>query len=794
MIFSYLRLAIRTFLKNKAAFLINLIGMGIALGCCITAWVNYEYNAYFDKHQSNASQLYRIAFWEETEKGRVPYGISPFPAGNLIRENLRDGDHLIQYTNRSAQFRIGDEMFQTRLAYAESAFTRVFTFDLLRGSLSLDNPSHVLISDQLAITYFGSVEVVGRPLTQIISGEPKEFIVGGVYKEFPSNSSFRFDLLTSYRNYFSDPAQQSEYENDWSKWTTAFLYLKDAGYLPALKKQLDGYIPTQNEARPDLKVAEFYIEPFVGMSARAVREHNQGHWLSGPMPPAAVVAPFVMAGFLLLVACFNYMNNAIAIAGNRLKEIGIRKVIGGRRKELIFQFLAETMVFCLAAMGLGLVLAEYFVAGWNSIWNMIEIQVHFVENYVFFTVLFALIVVTAMLAGGYPAFYISAFKPIQILRGTTRLAGANLFTRSLLVFQFSISLAAVIFALSFYFNAKFQKAYDLGYSWRSVIQVPVENGQQFERLRNAVASLPQVDHIGGTQHQIYSNNYKAAARFENGDEKEIDVLNVGDNYFQTLNVRILEGENFTQDQSSDVEQSIIVNEHFVRVFGLEGKAIGKRITLNDSIPLYIKAVVKDVYLQALFQPLTPVAFRYVPQQDYQYLVASTDASLLTETNARIKAEWAKLFPNQLYPGRLMEERMVMTLEHFDGVIVIYTFLGLVAVIMSISGLYSLVALYLQKRTHELSIRKILGAPLQNIIGLSSRLFLIVMVISFAIGSVLGTLMVNALMNSVWEYYEAVNLKVLSLAIVILFTIAVATIGYRVIAVSLANPVDSLKRE
>jgi putative ABC transport system permease protein len=794
MLFNYLRLTLRTFFKNKVAFIINLLGMSIALGCCITAYVNYEYNTAFDKQQKNAANIYRIGFWQATEKKQVPYGVCPMPVGNLISENLREGEQVIQYISRSGQFRIGNEMFEKEFVYVNQSFTSVFSIELLSGTFSLADKSKVLISDKLAITYFGSTDVLGKPLTQIISGEPREYEIGGVYKEFDTNSSFRFDLLTSFENFFKGPAQRSTVENDWSRWATTFLYLKDQNSVAALTKQLQQYVKTQNEARPDLQAQTFYIESFVGMAARATRERNQGHWFNSAMPPAAVIAPFVMAGFLLLVACFNFMNNSIAVAGNRLKEIGVRKVIGGNRKELIFQFLSEALVFCMLALGLALVLAEYFTDGWNSMWAGIEMSIQYKDNITFLFVLLMLMTFTALLAGGYPAFYISSFKPIQILRGTTRFGGTNWFTKSLLVFQFSISLAAVIFALAFYYNSKFQKEYDLGYSWRSVIQVPLENSAQYNKLKNELAANPMIQSIGGSQHHIYTSSYNAAVKNEKLKEKEIDMLNIGDDYFKTVNVRLIAGREFQKDQVSDIKESIIVNEEFIRTFELPSNPIGQRILINDSIPVYIVGVVKDVYLGALFQPLSPVAFRYAPAEDCKFLVASTDPTQLVVVNDQIKEAWKKLFPNSLYPGRLMEQRMMMALEHFDSVVILYTFLGLVAIIMSVSGLYSLVSLNLQKRTKELGIRKILGAPLPHMVVQSSKLFIVIMVISFFVGSLLGSVMVNGLMGSIWEYYVAINLQVLALAITILFVIAVATIGYKIRKVTVTNPVDSLRYE
>lgn len=794
MISHYLRLAFRTFFRNKTAFTINLIGMSIALGCCITAWVNYEYNSGFDQEQKNAGTLYRIGFWQTTENHDVPYGVTPIPVASLLRDQMADGEHVIQYISRRGQFRIGDELFEREFIYADPAFTSIFTMELLHGSLAITDKSTVLISDELARTYFGSVDVVGKPLTQLVAGQPREYTIGGVFRKFVANSSFRFHLLTTYDNYFADPEARARLENDWSRWATTFLRLNNRESADAIAKQMQQYVKTQNDARPDLKAREFYVEPFIGMSARAVAQKNQGHWMNTPMPPAGVIAPFAMAGFILIVACFNFMNNAIAVSGRRLKEIGIRKVIGIRRRGLIAQFLAETLVFCLLSLGLGMVLAEYFTAGWNGMWAGIEIVVKYQDNYSLVLALAALIIVTALLAGGYPAFYISAFKSVEILRGNSRFGGANLLTRSLLVIQFSISLAAVIFALAFYFNSKYQKEYDLGYNWRSVIQVPLANTQQYEAFRNEITTNPNILSLGGSEHHIYSSSYKTSMRFDTQEAKEVDVLNVGDDYFETLNVRVLNGRKFQRDQASDVKESIIVNEEFVRKFELGSDAVGKRFLMNDTTQVFVVGVVKDVYLQALFQPLTALAFRYVPQENYRFLVASTNPEDLVAVNEQMKTSWQKLFPTVLYPGQLMETRMQMALEHFDSVVILYTFLGLVAITMSISGLYSLVSLNLQKRTKEFGIRKIMGANMSQVTFMASRQFIIIMLISFVVGGALGGVMVNGLMDTVWEYYVAVNAKVLTLAIGILATIAVVAIGYKIKRFAESNPVDAIRHE
>ncbi len=794
MIQNYLRLTVRNILRNRGPFLINLVGMSIALGCCITAFVNFEFNEGFDKQQVNASSIYRVSFWNESEGKLIPYGVCPLPLAGILRENKGEAQQVLRYISKRAQFRIGDELFEKEFIYSDPDFVKLFNINKLFGSLDVTDKSRVIISDKLAITYFGTTDVVGKALTRVISErEIRDFTIGGVYRAFPANSSFRFDLLSTYDNYFLDPSQRSVQENDWKRWSTLFLQIENPASVSRIEEQLQGYIKTQNEARPDLMAREFYLESFVGMSSRAIRQRNQGHWLSGPMPPAAVLAPFVMAGFILLVACFNFTNNAIAMAGKRLKEIGIRKVVGGRRRELIFQFLSETFLFCMLALGGALVLGEYFVAGWDSMWPNIELSIQYRDNWPFFAALAVLVLLTALLAGGYPALYISAFRPIQVLRDKVQLGGMNWFTKSLLVVQFSISLAAVIFALAFYFNSKYQREFDLGYTYRGVVQVPVENAESFQRLKNTLLANPKIASIGAGQHHIYSSTSKASVTIGVQSEKEVDVLNIGDEYFKTLNVRVLAGRGFEKDRASDLREGLVVNEEFVRRFNL-GDAIGSRVLMNDSVSMYIVGVVKDVYLQALFQPLAPVAFRYVPENAYRYLVASADPLEVQTANEDIKEAWKKLFPATLYPGRLMEERMVMALDHFDAVVIIYSFLGLVAIVMSVSGLFGLMSIHLQKRTKEIGIRKILGASISHILYKTSSLFLVIMVLSFAFGGLLGATMVNKLMDSVWEYYVAVDIKVFTLAVLVLISIASVTIYSIVRRAATANPVEALRYE
>ena len=793
MYYSYLQLVFRNLIRNKVSFIINFLGMSVALGCCIVAFVNYQYGEEFDGQHTKADKIYRIGFTREFDGKESKYAVAPVPVEGFIKENFKEVTKAAKYLGQRAQFRIGDELFQSVVAYADSEWSEIFSIELLEGSSTLTSKSAIVISDRLAVTYFGSTHAVGKELTQIINGVPRDFVVGGVFKAFPFNSSFRFDLLTSFENFANTSVEQTVIEGDWKTWATTFLLIEDNAVVGRIEKQLQQFIKPQSDARPDIPAKTFYIEPFIGMGQRAFKEKTNFHGLNYPKPPAAVIAPFFMALFLLLVACFNFTNNSIAMAGKRLKEIGIRKVLGGKRKELVLQFFMESFAFCFFALTGALFLAEVFASGWNSIWTDLEISIHYLDNIPLMAAIVVLVLLTTLLSGGYPALFISSFNPVSVLKGTVKFGGNNLFTKSLLVLQFSLSLAAVIFAIAFYNNSKYQLEYDLGYDYRAVVQVPIESESQYIQLRNELLTNPLISTVGGSEHHIFSSSYKTAIKYEQ-KEKEVDALNIGDDYFKTLSIKVIAGREFQKDAANDVNESVIVNEEFTRVFGLGQDAVGKRILIGDSLQYFIVGVTKDVYLQALMQPLTPVMFRYRPEADYKFLVAATTPQNLLEVNKQVKANWAKLFPNTLYRGRLMEEFMTIPLEHFTGVIKLYTFMGAVSILMSVSGLFSLVSLHLQKRTKELGIRKVMGAPLANILLHSSKLFLIILFVSCVLGSLAGSMMVNGMMSSIWEYYEAINFSVLASAILLMIGICLVTVSIKIVKNSLAKPVDALRYE
>ncbi|MFM7859301.1 MAG: ABC transporter permease, partial [Flammeovirgaceae bacterium] len=292
-------------------------------------------------------------------------------------------------------------------------------------------------------------DVVGRQLTQIVLGadgvrRPKEFEIGGVFKKPPQNNSFGFDVITLFDNFWDVNLDKDLSETNWKRWShVLFLEIKDPTKIASITQQLKQYVEPQNKVREDFKISEYYLENFNGMMQRnRANPRLDSDYLGGGIPEEAVTVPAIMSGLLLLLACFNFTNTSIAISGKRLKEIGIRKVMGGLRQQLIAQFLGENMILCFLGLLAGLLMAEWMVPAYDNLWPWLELHLSYTENAGFLIFLFILLIITAIIAGSYPAFYITSFEPVSILKGKARFGGTNWFTRILLGGQFVISLLA----------------------------------------------------------------------------------------------------------------------------------------------------------------------------------------------------------------------------------------------------------------------------------------------------------------------------------------------------------------
>jgi putative ABC transport system permease protein len=791
MLKNYLLITLRNMMKNKLFIFINVLGMGLAVALCIIAYLNWNFREDWDKDQHLAEKIYLVQCWHDVAGKAHRYGGAPLPLGDHIRQNINDVNKVVRFISSESNFRIGDELFRTSLAYADSLFFEMFSFEVMHGlTADFKSKSTVLISDELARKYFNREDVVGEQITRISQGTLTEFTVAAVFKKPPLNSSFYFDAVTLWDNNEGIGAKA----DDWKEWNTIFLQIEDPANVPSVAKQLRQYIEPQHKAREDFKIREYYLENFKGFAARSIeRPRLRGSALRYAMPKAVVDIPSIMAVLLLLLACFNFTNTSIALSSQRIKEIGIRKVMGGVRKQLILQFLGENLLLCFLGLVTGLILAELLVPAYDHLWVWLELDLKYADNAGFLLFLVGLLLLTALLAGAYPAFYITSFEPIGILKGKTKFGGTNWLTRVLLGVQFSISILTIIFAIGFYHNAEYQKNYDLGYYNTGVISVFVENEGAFNAYRDALSGNPNILQIAGTKNHLVNSYYQSAVKY-GSLEREIEMMEVGDHYLEAMNMRIVVGREFRKDSETDRRESVLVSEEFVKQFGWKDDPLGKRLVWKDTIQFYVIGVVKDIYAHALFRPVEPMLLRYTAPSEYTQLVARVSPDKMAAANEFMEKKWKAVFPTTNYNGQFIDNKMRETIDTNNNVIVIFGFIGFFAGLMSATGLFTLVSLHILKRTKEIGVRKVLGASFGNIMGVISFEFLLIILFASLLGGIVGYVMVDVSMNAAWEYYEKVSPTTFITAVTIILFVAFITVGYKIIATARMNPVKTLRDE
>ena len=796
MIKNYLLITLRSLMKNKIFIFINVFGIGVAVACCIVAYLNWEFNSGWDKDHKNASVIYRVQFWYEFQGNKTRYGMAPMPLGNYVRQNFKDVDKVVRFFPSDGNFRIGDEFFNTSIGYVDSAFFELFTFKLKYGNFSdFHDKSKIFINDELARKYFKKEDAVGEPLTQIINGKPKEFIVGGVFVEAPLNSSFYSNAFTLLDNYWEAEASNPDIkETSWKRFNTLFLQINDPTSIASITQRLQQYVEPQNKAREDFKIKEYYLENFKGMADRSrANPRLQGEWLRGGLPKEAITVPTIMAVFLLLLACFNFTNTSIAVSSQRLKEIGIRKVMGGVRSQLIFQFMGENLVLCFLGLLVGLMMAEWLVPAYDTMWSWLELDLSYSENAGFLIFLVGLLFLTAIIAGGYPAFYITSFEPVNILKGKQKFGGTNWFTRVLLCGQFIISIVAIIFAVAFTRNAEYQRNYDLGFSTTGVISAWINNEGEFNTYRDALSSNRDIKMIAGTRNHIANSYYNDPVKYESL-VREVDIMDMGEGYFEAMDMKLLAGRTFLKDSKTDMKESILVTEEFVRDFGWKDDPIGKRVVWMDTMQFYVVGVVKDVYARALWAPIKPLMIRYIPAEKYEQIIVSTSPDKIKSVNEFMEKKWKEVFPNAVYNGQFIDQKLAETNNINTNVVKMFSFLGFFAVLLSATGLYTLVSLNIIKKMKEIGVRKVLGASLGNIARVINLEFVIILSIAGIIGGVLGYFGTAAIMDSIWKYYKLLDFASFSISLAIMFAIAGLAVSFKTFTTASMNPVKTLRDE
>ncbi|HRW62906.1 MAG TPA: FtsX-like permease family protein [Bacteroidales bacterium] len=510
--------------------------------------------------------------------------------------------------------------------------------------------------------------------------------------------------------------------------------------------------------------------------------------------PAAVSVPPIMAIFILIIAAFNFMNSAISFAGKRLKEIGLRKVFGGQRKHIIVQFLGENFLISFIAVIVGIFLAGFLVPEYSAMWEYMDLKYNFLSNPDLILFILVLWIFTALLAGSYPAFYVSRFNPIKIFRDNLKIKGRNGLSRFLLGFQFFTSVTALFMGIMFAQNAVFQEKMDYGYDKDNIIVVGLNNPSDYKPFEQVIKTYPKVEKYAGTSYHIGYGNYNRSINYLD-NKVETAVMHIGYDYLQTMGLTLKLGRLFNiENQASDVaENSIVVNEKFMHDFGFE-EPVGKTVYVDDTTALHIIGVVNDVYLYGTWSDIDPLIYRLAPETDYRTFAIRASKENMNDVNEYLRTQWAELIPNYPYEGQYQVELMNEAKVVNKNIKVMFVFLAICALFLSALGLYTLVSLNVLNRTKEIGVRKVNGASVAKIMLIITRPFAILILITSVLGCVAGKYATYAIMESVWDVFTKSNLLSYLLPVLIILVTAAVTIIWKVYKAASVNPTVSLRYE
>jgi putative ABC transport system permease protein len=788
---TFFKIAIRNLVKNKQYTVINIVGLSVALACCIVAYLNYEFSYGFDAFHQNAEKIFRVNSIKVVNGKEQKWGTTPAPLAPAIQKDIPGVARAVRVSRAAAVFRYGDKVFNETVYYVDNAFFEMFTFPFKLGSPQvLQDKNSLVLSAELAAKYFGDENPLGKQITlRSGDGNIHEFLVGGVVQKLPANSSIQFDALVSY-----DRLMEMGHVDvtSWGNWAlVTFIQVFDPAQVSNIQKQLENYIAVQNAARPDWMIAKYYLEPLREMALQSQNMRN--YVFNQGVHPANIVAPAITAVLLLLMACFNFMNTSVAFSAKRLKEIGVRRVMGAWRAQLIWQFLCENFLLCTIALIVALGLAEIFVPAYSHLWTYIDmdLRLSYHENFGLLAFIAILLFSTAILAGAYPAYYISRYNPVNIMRGKQKIGGTNRFMRFLMTFQLANSIMAIITGVVFARNANYQANFDLGYALNEVIVVPLNKADDFMIFSNAIKQYPDIISVAGTRnHPSFGRQLRQASH--ESITAEVNLFEIGDHYLEAAGLRLNAGRDFDPSLETDLQNAVIVNKTLMHEFGWND-AIGKQITI-DSVRYGVIGAVEDFHEDGLWSLVAPCVLRLSSPERFNFLIVRTSPKHLVDVNALLKTQWQQLFPDTPYEGIYQEEVMATARQVNGSIKTVSLYIALIAIVITMMGLFALVSLNVARRTKEIGIRKVLGASVLSVGNLIGKEFVVLLVIASALASVGGFFESKFLLDSIWAYHIGMEMFPFVVSILLAFLVAALTIGSQVYKVATANPVEALRYE
>jgi putative ABC transport system permease protein len=795
---TYFIIAWRNLLRNKVYSFINIAGLSIGLACCMLIILYNKDEVSFDRFHENAKNIYRITTTSIAADGKVEgtNGITGMMPGPAFKREVPEVKDFVRVQSEQLPVKVGTTIFDQEALYVDDNFFSVFTFPLIAGNkaTALKDIHSVILSEEVASKFFGKQNAYGKiiELPKGPNGAFESFTVAGIVPKSPQNSSIKIQMLLPVKT------NQREGQEDvmWINfYLNTFVVLHPNADLASVEAKFQKVY--EANAKDQVKEAKekynmnstfkYGVQPLLDLHLSTKFKPENG--LSDASNPIYTKILGGIALFMLVIASINFVNLTVARSLKRAKEIGVRKVIGGERRQLIAQFLGESFLMSLFSFAFAIFIVIIILPVFNSLANK-ALSFSYLLDFKLILAYILLFIFTSLLAGFYPALVLSGFNPVQTLYNRTPLSGKNYLSKGLVVLQFTLTTFLIIATITIYSQFRFLTHFDLGYNDKNIVTINTDRMKagKVAVFRQQLLEDPSVLSVAVRNR----GQWGTGARADGKDIFfEIDVVDSG--FFSTLQIPIVSGRNFSGAFSSDSTRSVLVNEAFMKQAGWKDLNNRQVDFFYDSIKYDVVGVVKNYHYASLMEEIKPQLFIMNPRYDYGELIIKIKPEQTSRTLKHIEQVFKAQQPFQPYQYSFKDANNSKQYASEEKWKQIISFAALLTIFISCIGLFGLAALSAEKRTKEIGIRKVLGASVASITTTLSNGFLKLVIIAAFVAFPAAWWAMNKWLQN-YPYRIELGFWVFAISGILVLLIALFTVSSQAIKAAVANPVKNLRTE
>ena len=809
MIRNYFLTAWRNLVKNKLNATVNILGLTVAFACCILLFLTVYREFSYDDFQQNRDRLYKVYGMSFDPTGDERWDDMSYPIGPAIKTEVPGVAKLSSIMNGGSGIRYRSKEINKGISLVDNDFFSMFSFPILSGEkvAPLADPGNVVINESVATALFGKEFPVGKMVGVKITGEWKELMVSAVIADMPSNSSIRYNILARIelnRNY-------PELKNNW-----------DAQHHPVYVQAAPGVTPKQLEKGMRQLVKSHHLVNDEKLKNEGYRRDANGDYLTYKFLPfddlhfnsvlgagntiskSYLYILVIIAIVVMAIACFNFINLNVARAFTRAREVGIRKTVGAGKKQIFLQLWTESLLLCLIAIILAVLITLSVLEPFNTLFSeKLELKALLQPSVLIITLTGVLLV--SFLAGGYPAWLVSRFQVVEILKGKVSVNRASWLRNGLITFQFVMASLLICGTMVIYGQFEHLRTASLGFEQESIISIPVrrpENAFRYiSELRAKLQSQPQVISVSGSSVNVGIGQDGSQSQHAIGfdwQSKSImtDIITVDYDFLKTMGIKPVAGREFSRDYPSDTSaltNTVVVTETMARQFGVKD-VVGLSFYSDSAKPKWkIIGVIPDIRFSSMREKLGALTLQIRKYQALDYILVKVRTDNPLKAMNLVSTSYKAIEPdNEVKPSYLTEN----TRRWYDReqrLSSIFCSAAVIAVLLSCLGLFAIVSLVMEQRRKEIGVRKVLGASLSQITGLVSRDFVKLVILAFVLATPIAWFALSKWLEN-FTYHISIGWWIFPVAGLATLAIAMATISFQTIRAALANPVENLRSE